>query len=117
MGQGWFRDVHIAVIVLFFSLWSSGCSLNSSFVESHLPSLGTGFGNFAAAQIAQLTAADGGGEAQVMAVYSKVGQIAVLIGAALIIVSPLIKRMMHLDTLDADTQLYNEKHGVTGPAE
>ena len=39
-------------------------------------------------------------------VYSKVGWLAVGVGVALIVVSPLIKRMMHLDTLAADSAAY-----------
>lgn len=74
--------------------------------------LASGAGNFAAAQIAKLTTADGGGEGQIMEVYSKVGWIAVGVGVALIVISPLIKKMMHLDTLAADTDAYNEKHGL-----
>lgn len=75
--------------------------------------LASGFGNFAAAQIAKLTTADGGGAEQVISVYASVGKLAVGVGIALVVLSPLIKRMMHLDTLDADTQAYNEKHGIT----
>jgi len=74
--------------------------------------LASGAGNFAAAQIAKLTTAEGGGEGQIMEVYSKVGWIAVGVGVALIVISPLIKKMMHLDTLAADTDAYNEKHGL-----
>lgn len=75
--------------------------------------LASGAGNFAAAQIAQLTAAEGGGADQVIQVYATVGKLAVGVGVALIVLSPLIKRMMHLDTLGADTKAYNEKHGIT----
>jgi len=75
--------------------------------------LASGAGNFAAAQIAKLTAAEGGGEGQVLEVYSKVGWVAVAVGVGLIVLSPLVKRMMHLDTLEADTLAYKEKHGLT----
>jgi len=75
--------------------------------------LASGAGNFAAAQIAQLTSADGGGADQVIQVYGTVGKLAVGVGIALIVLSPVIKRMMHLDTLEADTKAYNEKHGIT----
>ena len=75
--------------------------------------LASGAGNFAAAQIAQLTSADGGGADQVIEVYATVGKLAVGVGIALIVLSPLIKRMMHLDTLEADTKAYNAKHGIT----
>ncbi len=73
--------------------------------------LASGAGNFAAAQIAQLTTAGGGGADQVIEVYSKVGWLGVAVGAGLIVVSPLIKKMMHLDTLSADTEAYKLKHG------
>ena len=64
--------------------------------------LASGFGNFAAAQIAKLTTADGGGADQVVLVYSSVGKLAVGVGVALILISPLIKKMMHLDTISSD---------------
>lgn len=75
--------------------------------------LASGAGNFAAAQIAKLTAAEGGGADQVIEVYSKVGWIAVAVGVGLVVVSPLIKRMMHLDTLASDTAVYKDKHDTT----
>ena len=75
--------------------------------------LASGAGNFAAAQIAKLTASGGGGEGQVLEVYSKVGWMAVAVGVGLIVLSPLVKKMMHLDTLEEDTQRYIEKHGLT----
>ncbi|MEM0927678.1 MAG: peptide MFS transporter [Pseudomonadota bacterium] len=58
--------------------------------------LATAFGNFVAAQIAQATAAPG---ASVTDVYSNVGWLAVGVGIAMIVLSPFITRMMHLDTL------------------
>ena len=73
--------------------------------------LASGAGNFAAAQIAKLTAAGDGGQEQVLEVYSKVGWMAVAVGVGLIVVSPLVKRMMHLDTLAEDTQAYIDKNG------
>jgi POT family proton-dependent oligopeptide transporter len=75
--------------------------------------LASGAGNFAAAQIAKMTAAGGGGEDQVIEVYSKVGWMAVVVGVGLIVISPLIKRMMHLDTLGEDMVKYNAKHDLT----
>ncbi|MEM6914851.1 MAG: MFS transporter, partial [Pseudomonadota bacterium] len=53
-----------------------------------------------AAQIAQATAAPG---ASVTDVYSNVGWLAVGVGIALMVFSPFIRRMMHLDTLQ-DTE-------------
>lgn len=65
--------------------------------------LASGAGNAVAALIAQATAADGGGKEQVLSVYSNVGWLAIAVGVGLIVVSPIIKKMMHLDTLAADS--------------
>jgi len=78
--------------------------------------LASGAGNFAAAQIAKMTVAEGGGEAQVLAVYSKVGWLAFAVGVGLIVVSPLINRMMHIDTLEADMAEYNKIETSTAEA-
>ena len=64
-------------------------------------------GNFAAGLIAAATGAEGVGEAAgktvVLDVYSTVGWTAVGIGVAVMVVSPFIKRLMHLETLsDSD---------------
>lgn len=87
--------------------------------------LASGAGNFVAAQIAKLTSSEEKlaglsdeaalAETQriVLDVYSTIGWVAVGIGVALILISPLIKRMMHLDTLAEDMARYNEKHGLT----
>ena len=79
--------------------------------------LASGAGNFAASQIAKLTAADGGGEAQVLAVYSKVGWLAFGVGVALIVISPLIKKAMHLDTLEEDMKEYNLRYNIKDAVE
>ncbi len=63
--------------------------------------LATAFGNFVAAQIAQATAKPG---ASVTDVYSSVGWLAVGVGIAMIVLSPFITRMMHLDTLKDDEE-------------
>lgn len=84
--------------------------------------LASGAGNFVAAQIAKLTssselaglnaeAALAETQSTVLAVYSQIGWIAVGVGVALIAISPLIKRMMHLDTLDADMDAYYVREG------
>lgn len=64
--------------------------------------LASGAGNAVAALIAQATAAEGGGNEQMMAVYSNVGWMAIVVGVGLVAISPLIKKMMHLDTLEQD---------------
>ena len=64
-------------------------------------------GNFAAGLIASATGGDGVGEEAgkqlVLSVYSTVGWYAVGIGVAVMVVSPLIKKLMHLDTLQDDS--------------
>ena len=63
-------------------------------------------GNFAAGLIAAATGAEGVGEEAgkqvVLDVYSTVGWYAVGIGVAVMVVSPLIKKLMHLDTIRDD---------------
>ena len=65
--------------------------------------LASGAGNSVAALIAQATAAPGAdGENQVLAVYSKVGWIAIGAGVAMMIAAPTLTKFMHLDTLTDD---------------
>ncbi|MEM9898072.1 MAG: oligopeptide:H+ symporter, partial [Pseudomonadota bacterium] len=68
--------------------------------------LASGAGNFVAGVIAQMTAVEvEGGENVVLTVYSNVGWIAVAVGVGLIVVSPWINKLMHLDTLKDDAHL------------
>ena len=91
-----------------------GLSAMNRLAPSHMASLimGTWFfasatGNFAAGLIASATGAEGVGEAAgkqvVLDVYSTVGWYAVGIGVAVMVISPLIKKLMHLDTIVDDT--------------
>ncbi|MXP15316.1 MFS transporter [Altererythrobacter confluentis] len=91
-----------------------GLSAMNRLAPSHMASLimGTWFfasamGNFAAGLIAAATGAEGVGEtagkATVLGVYSTVGWTAVGVGIAVMVISPLIKKLMHLDTLVDDT--------------
>jgi len=88
---------------------------------AHMASLimGTWFfasatGNFTAGLIAAATGAEGlegasAGKELVLSVYTTVGWIAVAVGVAVVVISPLIKRLMHLDTLrDAELAGYKE---------
>ncbi len=63
-------------------------------------------GNFAAGLIAAATGAEGVGEEAgkqvVLDVYSTVGWYAVAIGVSVMVISPLIKKLMHLDTIRDD---------------
>lgn len=70
-------------------------------------------GNFAAGLIAAATGAgsgDGAAPEQAIEVYSKVGWIAVAVGVGMLVVAPLVKKLMHLDTLrDGEHNLAGEK--------
>jgi proton-dependent oligopeptide transporter, POT family len=92
-----------------------GLSAMNRLAPAHMASLimGTWFfasatGNFAAGLIAAATGAEGVGEeagkAVVLDVYSTVGWVAVGVGIAVLVISPLIKRLMHLDTLKDDDE-------------
>ncbi len=88
-----------------------GLSAMNRLAPAHMASLimGTWFfasatGNFVAGQIAAATgseAASGEGAAKetVLAVYQQIGLITIGVAVAVIIISPLIKKLMHLDTL------------------
>ena len=91
-----------------------GLSAMNRLSPGHMASLimGTWFfasatGNFAAGLIAAATGGEGVGEEAgkqvVLDVYSTVGWYAVGIGVAVMVISPLIKKLMHLDTLQDDT--------------
>ncbi|WP_235901216.1 peptide MFS transporter [Pontixanthobacter aquaemixtae] len=90
-----------------------GLSAMNRLSPGHMASLimGTWFfasatGNFAAGLIASATGGEGVGEEAgkqlVLDVYSTVGWYAVGIGVAVMVISPLIKKLMHLDTLKDD---------------
>ena len=90
-----------------------GLSAMNRLAPSHMASLimGTWFfasatGNFAAGLIASATGAEGVGEEAgkqvVLDVYSTVGWYAIAIGVGVMVISPLIKKLMHLDTLQDD---------------
>lgn len=65
--------------------------------------LASGAGNAVAALIAQATAVEGpDGEPMVLAVYSRVGWVAIGIGVLMVIASPWLKKAMYLDTLRDD---------------
>ena len=62
----------------------------------------TAVGNFVAGKIGEATGGGEGGEMNkevTLAIYSKIGWITIGIGIAVLLVSPLVKRLMHLDTL------------------
>ena len=86
-----------------------GLSAMNRLSPAHLASLimGTWFfasatGNFAAGMIAAATGAEGvdnAGPERVLEVYTTVGWVAVGVGVFMVIIAPLVKKLMHLDTL------------------
>jgi len=95
-----------------------GLSAMNRLAPAHMASLimGTWFfasatGNFAAGLIAAATGSEaasgeGAGKAVVLAVYNQIGWVAIAVGVGVLLISPLIKKLMHLDTLkDDDTAL------------
>jgi POT family proton-dependent oligopeptide transporter len=91
-----------------------GLSAMNRLAPAHMASLimGTWFfasatGNFVAGLIAAATGSErasgeGAGQQVVLDVYSQIGLIAVAVGVGVLVISPLIKKLMHLDTLKDD---------------
>lgn len=95
-----------------------GLSAMNRLTPAHMASLimGTWFfaaatGNFAAGLISAATGGDGAGPERVLDVYSNVGWLAVGVGVVMILIAPLIRRLMHLETLrdDNDAGLAGQK--------
>jgi len=91
-----------------------GLSAMNRLAPAHMASLimGSWFfasatGNFAAGLIAAATGSEaasgeGAGKEVVLGVYSQIGWIAIAVGVGVLVISPLIKKLMHLDTLRDD---------------
>lgn len=92
-----------------------GLSAMNRLAPAHMASLimGTWFfasatGNFAAGLIAAATGSEaasgeGAGKDVVLGVYSQIGWIAIAVGVGVLLISPLIRKLMHLDTLRDDS--------------
>lgn len=88
-----------------------GLSAMNRLAPAHMASLimGTWFfasatGNFVAGLIAAATGSEaasgeGAGKQVVLDVYNQIGWIAIAVGVGVVVISPLIKKLMHLDTL------------------
>ncbi|MCP5338921.1 MAG: peptide MFS transporter [Steroidobacteraceae bacterium] len=83
-----------------------GLSAMNRLTPAHMASLimGTWFfasatGNFTAGLISAATGGEGAGSERVLEVYSSVGWLAVGVGVVMVAIGPLIRRLMHLDTL------------------
>lgn len=91
-----------------------GLSAMNRLAPAHMASLimGTWFfasatGNFVAGLIAAATGSEAAsgenaGQDVVLGVYSQIGWISVGVGVAVLVVSPLVKKLMHLDSLQDD---------------
>ncbi|HEU0133803.1 MAG TPA: oligopeptide:H+ symporter, partial [Allosphingosinicella sp.] len=105
-----------------------GLSAMNRLAPAHMASLimGTWFfasatGNFAAGLIAAATGSEhgvgeGAAKTQVLDVYSNIGWISVGVGVGVLVISPLVKKLMHLDTLRDNEELagYKEIGGDRG---
>ena len=62
----------------------------------------TAVGNFVAGKIGEATGGEGGemNKELTLAIYSKIGWIAIGISVLVLLISPIVKRWMHLDTLE-----------------
>ena len=67
----------------------------------------TAVGNFVAGKIGEATGGEGGDMTKegTLAIYEQIGWITIGVSVAVLLVSPLIKRLMHLDTLEDDRDL------------
>jgi proton-dependent oligopeptide transporter, POT family len=88
-----------------------GLSAMNRLAPRHMASLimgawffATAGGNFVAGKIGEATGGESGvmDKAGTLAIYSKIGWITIAIGVAVMVVSPLIRRLMHLDKLQDD---------------
>jgi POT family proton-dependent oligopeptide transporter len=98
-----------------------GLSAMNRLAPKHLASLimgawfyMTAVGNFVAGKIGEATGGEGGEMTKeaTLAVYSTIGWWTIGIAAVVLVLSPLVKRMMHLDTLHDDTD-----HAMAGEPE
>ena len=67
----------------------------------------TAVGNFVAGKIGEATGGEGGEMTRegTLAIYSKIGWITIAVSVAVLLVSPFVKKLMHLDTLEDDADL------------
>jgi POT family proton-dependent oligopeptide transporter len=95
-----------------------GLSAMNRLAPGHMASLimaawffGTAGGNFVAGKIGEATGGESGEATKegTLAIYDKIGWITIAVGVAVLIVSPLIKRLMHLDTLRDEDELAGYK--------
>ena len=105
-----------------------GLSAMNRLAPKHMASLimGTWFfaaatGNFVAGLIASATGSEkasgeGAGQQVVLDVYTQIGWIAVAVGVGVMVIGPLIKRLMHLDTLRDEPEIAGDEPAAYPPA-
>jgi POT family proton-dependent oligopeptide transporter len=71
----------------------------------------TAVGNFVAGKIGEATGGEGGEMSKdaTLAIYSKIGWITIGVAAVVLAVSPFIRKLMHLDTLEDDRDLAGDR--------
>jgi POT family proton-dependent oligopeptide transporter len=64
----------------------------------------TAVGNFVAGKIGEATGGEGGEMTKelTLSIYSKIGWVAIGVGAVVLALSPFVRKLMHLDTLKDD---------------
>ncbi|MBR0552638.1 oligopeptide:H+ symporter [Sphingomonadaceae bacterium LXI357] len=97
-----------------------GLSAMNRLSPKHMASLimaawffGTAGGNFVAGLIGEATGGESGDATKqsILAIYSTIGWVTVAIGVGVMVVAPLVKKLLHLDTLkdDPDTAMEGER--------
>lgn len=95
-----------------------GLSAMNRLAPRHMASLimgawffATAGGNFVAGKIGQATGGESGEMSKelTLSIYSTIGWVAIGIGVGVIVISPLVKRLMHLDTLRDQEELAGYK--------
>lgn len=123
-GDGRIPVLFLFLIYLFHTtgelcLSPVGLSAMNRLAPRHMASLimgawffATAGGNFVAGKIGEMTGGGEGGEMSrdgTLEIYWTIGLIAMGIGVAVLIISPLVKRLMHLSTLRDDEELAGYK--------
>jgi proton-dependent oligopeptide transporter, POT family len=91
-----------------------GLSAMNRLAPAHMASLimggwffATAGGQFVAGKIGEATGGEGGTMTKegTLAIYSQMGWITIGVGVAVLVIAPLVKKLMHLDTLTDDTEV------------
>ena len=71
----------------------------------------TAVGNFVAGKIGEATGGEGGEMSKelTLAIYSKIGWITIGVSVVVLALSPIVKKWMHLDTLEDDRDMAGDR--------